>query len=223
MRAFSLIYVDFPNLAVRRPERFTLNVEAMRKDLVPGRSCGTCNVCCVSLTIDEPTLRKPQGFRCRNAQPDNSCAIYDARPPTCRTFYCGWRLLEWVPEPLRPDRSGVLLRMYQPTGKNRGPRKPGLAVMPLPTSIINADGLCEAIIAGVNAGMPIHLEVPGQPGYTSAMVHINEPIARAVIARDKPAILAFLRDALTQAGRVPRSLVVLAPEDQRSGASTTAE
>src|SRR4051794_26182341 len=128
----------------------------MTKDLVPGRSCGTCNVCCVALTIDEPTLRKPQGFRCRNAQADNSCAIYDSRPPSCRTFYCGWRLLKWVPEPFRPDRSGVLVRIYQPT-PNKGPQKPGLIVMPQPTSIVNADALCEIIIAGINAGMQIYL------------------------------------------------------------------
>jgi hypothetical protein len=43
-------------------------------------------------------------------------------------------------------------------------------------------------------------------------VRINEAVARAVSARDKPAIFTFLRDAFAQAGRVPRSLVVLAPE-----------
>lgn len=186
----------------------------MKEDLVPDRSCGTCNVCCVALTIDEPTLRKPQGFRCRNAQPDNSCAIYDARPPTCRTFYCGWRLLKWVPEPLRPDRSGVLLRKHPQTSKKIDSRKAGVAITPLPNTTINADGLFETIVAGVDAGVPLYLEVPGQPGYTAVMVRINEPVARAVAARDKPAVLAFLRDAFMQAGRVRRSLVVLAPEIQ---------
>jgi hypothetical protein len=192
----------------------------MKEDLVPGRSCGTCNVCCVGLTIDEPTLRKPQGFRCRNAQPDNSCAIYDSRPPSCRTFYCGWRLLKWVPEPLRPDKSGVLVRMYQPTS-NKGPQKPGWVVMPQPTSLVNSDGLCEIIAAGINAGMQIYLDVPGQPGYTSVIVHINKPVARAASAGDKPAILNFLRDALIQAGRVPRSLVILAPEAKAASTEST--
>ena len=184
----------------------------MEQDLVPGRSCGTCNVCCIALTIDEPTLRKPQGFRCRNAQPDNSCAIYDARPPTCRSFFCGWRLFEWVPEALRPDRSGVLLREYQPTSKKPGARKPGLAILPLPNAVLNADALFDTIVAGVAAGVPIYLEVLGPPGYTSVTVRINEAVARAVSARDKSAIFTFLRDAFAQAGRVRRSLVVLAPE-----------
>ena len=43
----------------------------MDTPLVPGRECGTCNVCCVALTINEPALQKAQGYRCRNAQPDN--------------------------------------------------------------------------------------------------------------------------------------------------------
>jgi hypothetical protein len=168
----------------------------------------------VALTIDEPTLRKPQGLRCRNAQPDNSCAIYEARPPTCQTFFCGWRLLQWVPESLRPDRSGVLLRKHPPSSKEIGPRKAGLAITPLPDTVVNADGIFETIVAAVDAGVTLYLEVPGQPGFTAVMVQINERVARAVAARDKPAILAFLRDALIQAGKVRRSLVVLAPEVQ---------
>jgi hypothetical protein len=85
---------------------------------------------------------------------------------------------------------------------------------PLPGTVVNADGIFETIVAAVDAGVPLYLEVPGQPGFTAVMVQINDRVARAVAARDKPAILAFLRDALIQAGRVPRSLVVLAPEVQ---------
>ncbi|MGH7041274.1 MAG: hypothetical protein ACREFY_03975, partial [Acetobacteraceae bacterium] len=75
-------------------------------ELVPGRTCGSCNVCCIALTIDDPELQKVQGYRCRNARRDNSCAIYATRPQTCRAFHGGWRLLKWVREPLRPDRAG---------------------------------------------------------------------------------------------------------------------
>ena len=192
----------------------------MKTELVPGRSCGTCNVCCVGLTIDEPTLRKPQGFRCRNAQPDNSCAIYESRPPSCRSFYCGWRLLKWIPEPLRPDKCGILVRMYQPTS-NKGPQRPGLVVMPQPTSTINSDGFCDIVIAGIKAGLQIYLDIPGEPGYASAIMPINKPIAPAATARNKPAILNFLRDVLTQAGRIPRSVITLAPEVRPASTEST--
>jgi hypothetical protein len=165
-------------------------------------------------------LRKPQGFRCRNAQPDNSCAIYDSRPPSCRTFYCGWRLLKWVPEPLRPDKSGILVRTFQPT-PNKGPQKPGLVVMPQPTSTINSDGFCEIVIAAIKAGIQIYLDIPSHPGYASAIVPINKPIAPAAAAGNKPAILNFLRDVLTQAGRMPRSVIILAPEVHAASTEST--
>ena len=64
--------------------------EVIPGEVLPGRDCGSCNVCCVALTIDEASLKKPQGYRCKNAQPDNSCAIYADRPRTCRDFNCGW-------------------------------------------------------------------------------------------------------------------------------------
>ena len=55
--------------------------------LVAGRECGTCNVCCVALTIEDPALTKVQGYRCPNTRPDNLCGIYETRPDTCRTFF----------------------------------------------------------------------------------------------------------------------------------------
>ena len=91
-------------------------------DLVAGRECGTCNVCCVALTIDDPALRKAQGYRCRNATRDNGCTIYEDRPGTCRAFFCGWRRLKWVREPLRPDRSGVLVRLHFEVSQATGAR-----------------------------------------------------------------------------------------------------
>ena len=72
------------------PERDT----SFEAKLVPDRTCGTCNVCCVALTINDKALQKVQGYRCRNTLPDKGCAIYDTRPDTCRTFFCGWRLLK---------------------------------------------------------------------------------------------------------------------------------
>src|SRR5579871_1252760 len=84
---------------------------SMEDRLVPGRECGTCNVCCVDLTINDKTLKKVQGYRCPNTLPDKSCAIYPTRPDTCRTFFCGWRLLKWIRAPLRPDQSGVLVQI----------------------------------------------------------------------------------------------------------------
>jgi hypothetical protein len=162
--------------------------------LVPGRECGSCNACCVHLTIDDPELRKVQGVRCRHALPDNGCAIYETRPRTCRTFYCGWRMLKWVKEALRPDRSGVLIRLQV----DRASGKTGVNVTLLTRASARAEGLAETVAAAVNADLPVYLSVPGPPGYTSGMARINEALEGAVVARDKKAVLRILRQARAQ-------------------------
>ena len=166
--------------------------------LVPGRPCGTCNVCCVALTIDDPAMRKVQGYRCRNALRDNSCAIYDSRPQTCRSFECGWRQLKWVRETLRPDRSGVLVRLHYEVARATGERRLGIIVTLLNRAALKADGLAETVAAAVAAGLPLFLEIPGPPGHTSGMARLNEALSDAVHARDKPALLQILRRGYAQ-------------------------
>jgi hypothetical protein len=73
--------------------------------LVPGRSCGSCSLCCKLLQIDE--LEKPAGTWCSHcASGRGGCAIYDRRPKECRTFYCSWLFTpqlgwEWHPRTSR--------------------------------------------------------------------------------------------------------------------------
>ncbi len=160
--------------------------------LVAGRTCGSCNVCCVALTIDDPDLQKLQGIRCRNARPDNSCAIYQNRPQTCRTFYCGWRLLKWIREPLRPDRSGVLVRQHNIVSKETGTHQEGVIFTLLTGAALKADGLAESVAAAVAADVPVFLHVPGPPGHTASQVQINEVLQDAVITMNKPEVLKIL-------------------------------
>jgi hypothetical protein len=72
--------------------------------LVPGRSCGSCSLCCKVLPVRE--LDKPAGQWCVHCVPGSGCAAYAARPPSCRRFFCAWRLdpnlgPEWKPEVCR--------------------------------------------------------------------------------------------------------------------------
>ena len=161
---------------------------------MPGRACGTCNVCCVALTIDDPELRKPQGYRCRNTLPDKSCAIYASRPQTCRTFYCGYRRLKWVRDTLRPDVSGVLVRLHGEVSPD-GKAKIGVMFTLLTDAALKAEGLAESVAAAVAADVPVYLHVPGPPGYTAGRARINEALIDAVQARDKAAVLQILRRA----------------------------
>ena len=171
------------------PERFD------EAEPLPGRDCGSCNVCCVALTIDDPELRKVQGFRCHNAQPDNSCAIYPTRPRTCRTFNCGWRLLKWVRDGLRPDRSGVLFRLHTVVSASTGRHETGIMVTLLDNSALQAEGLAESLAAAVAADRPVYLSIPGPPGHTSAVARLNDALSDAVHFKDKQAMLQVLRRA----------------------------
>jgi Fe-S-cluster containining protein len=163
----------------------------MEPDLLPGRSCGECNVCCVALTIDDPALQKPQGYRCRNSLPDHGCAIYNDRPQTCRTFFCGWRQFKWVKEKLRPDRSGVLIRMH--SRETTDGKRIGIVFMLLDRASLRAEGLAESIAAAIAAEIEVYINVPGPPRYTIG--RLNDALRNAVLTGDKPEMLKILRNA----------------------------
>ena len=166
--------------------------------LVAGRECGACNVCCTALTIDDPELRKLQGYRCRHSERDGSCRIYATRPATCREFFCGWRQLKWVRETLRPDRSGVLVRLHYEVAQS-GEKRLGIMVTLLTDASLRAEGLAETVAAAVTADVPVFLHVPGPPGHTAAQARLNEALLPAVAARDKKALLEILRRGRAQA------------------------
>ena len=183
--------------------------------LVPGRDCGDCNVCCIALTIDDPALRKVQGVRCPNAQPNKSCIIYAARPGTCRTFYCGWRQLKWLRGSMRPNVSGVLVRLSRMVVA--GTPAVSVIVTLLHEAALEADGVAEALATAVTTGHPVFLEVAGLPGYTYGAARIDEVLALPVQMRDKKAVLDVLRQAWAEGSAGPARPVVL---DQESGRPT---
>jgi len=77
-----------------------------KDDLVPGRECGECQVCCIMPSIDKPQIQKVSGSPCRHSL-KGGCDIYEGRPDVCRAFFCGWRRLAGLPDDWRPDKSGV--------------------------------------------------------------------------------------------------------------------
>lgn len=169
------------------------NTNILEQPLVPGRECGSCNVCCVALTIDDPEMQKPQGYRCRNTLPDKGCAIYETRPGTCRAYFCGWRRLKWVREGLRPDLSGVLVRMqYEGTPGDPASRL-GVVFSLLTNASLKAEGLAETVAAAISAKVPVWVHVPGPPGYTAATARINDALQEVVLTRDKAGLLKLLR------------------------------
>jgi hypothetical protein len=69
--------------------------------LVPGRNCGTCNLCCKVYLIRE--LSKAAGRWCVHCVRGSGCGIHPSRPRSCREFFCSWLVdpnlgPEWKPE-----------------------------------------------------------------------------------------------------------------------------
>ncbi len=80
---------------------------ALGTDLVPGRQCGSCILCCKLLGIKE--INKPEYQWCKHCKPGVGCTIYDTRPKACRTFYCGYRQSTDISDAWFPARSRMVL------------------------------------------------------------------------------------------------------------------
>jgi hypothetical protein len=75
--------------------------------LVPGRTCGSCMLCCTVMNVDE--LNKPGGVTCRHAVTGQGCTIRDQRPQACRRFFCGWRLDPNIDSQWKPNICGFVI------------------------------------------------------------------------------------------------------------------
>lgn len=75
---------------------------------VPGKSCGSCTMCCQVLVIED--LKKDAGILCSNCTLSAGCKIYESRPQVCRDYLCEWMMDRTMPPQLRPDRTGAILQ-----------------------------------------------------------------------------------------------------------------
>lgn len=75
----------------------------MQDFTVPGRTCGTCTMCCKVLYITD--FAKPAGRWCSHVKPGVGCSIYEQRPQSCRTFLCKWLQDENMGDEWKPERA----------------------------------------------------------------------------------------------------------------------
>ena len=70
---------------------------------VSRRACNGCTLCCKLVPVAE--LRKKAGERCQHQRQSVGCAIYPARPHSCRGWSCAWIYHPRDTEAMhRPDR-----------------------------------------------------------------------------------------------------------------------
>ena len=169
-------------------------------ELVDGRACGDCTVCCVVTQIDTKEFQKLPGVRCQHLCAAGGCSIYETRPPICRTYHCGWRYLGFLGDNWRPDRSGVLLAF---TPENELPAGYATGV----TFILASrppNGLTRALYHSVASliadGVHVMLAVPGPPGFYPAVTVLNDRLREAARMGNHAAIEAAFADALALSG-----------------------
>jgi hypothetical protein len=73
----------------------------------PGKSCGSCGLCCKLMGI--AALDKPPGPWCSHFKRGVGCGVYADRPAECRSFECEWLRSEGLGPEWRPDKAKFLL------------------------------------------------------------------------------------------------------------------
>lgn len=81
-------------------------------NVVAGRSCGTCTLCCRLPDID--LLDKPANAWCRHCVAGEGCSIYADRPSVCRDFLCLWMTDEGLAEVWEPSLSHMMVYRQGP-------------------------------------------------------------------------------------------------------------
>ena len=76
-------------------------------DIIDGRSCGTCTLCCRLPEID--LFDKPANAWCRHCIDGKGCSIYAERPSVCRDFLCLWMVSETLGDAWAPSRSHMMV------------------------------------------------------------------------------------------------------------------
>ncbi len=161
------------------------------------KTCGACSVCCKDLTFELFGALKPAGILCRHAAPPNGCTIHQTRPQICRAYFCGWHHLPSLGEEGRPDLSQILISFREgpaPDGRTGG------IEFHLTGSLdrIFWLPLARYIATLIVDGDPVYLSLPGEVGYQSPWVYLNDIAALkdAVARRDFAATTSALRRAL---------------------------
>jgi hypothetical protein len=168
--------------------------------LVAGRECGACTVCCTVPTINKPEIQKLSGATCRHCT-GAGCAIYETRPPICRSYYCAWRTVEIFDDSWRPDRSGVMPYVETEGISEAFDLSTGIGLMLVgnPLKTVRQRWFQEFVTTGIMNSVPLFMSLPGPRGYQAATVSLNteqmlDAIKRNAVKDALEAALKILRD-----------------------------
>lgn len=81
--------------------------EETSEELVEGRSCDGCTLCCKLLAVE--SLDKPRAVWCPHCDQKRGCKIYEKRPVECGAFYCGYRRIPSLDDQWKPSKAKFLI------------------------------------------------------------------------------------------------------------------
>ena len=167
--------------------------------LVAGRDCGDCTVCCTVMTINKPEIQKESGVTCRHCKA-TGCAIYDSRPPVCRSWYCAWRTVEIFDADWRPDKTGVMPYVETEGVSEDFDLSTGIGLMLVgnPLKTVRQKWLQDFVETGVMNSVPLFLSLPGPIGHQAVTTSLNTEEMLDFIRR------GLIKDGLEAAVKVLR-------------------
>lgn len=161
-------------------------------ELVEGRSCGDCTVCCTWLQVDTPELQKDAGVTCDHCT-GTGCAVYETRFPVCRTWHCLWRHIGVMPEEARPDKSGIVFGLIWPVEPTHPFGKSYIRAMAYADEAAFETDLAQDLLAMFTQGdLPVWISTFDSDLY---LVHPDHNIVDIVMGRRKPETRAERREA----------------------------
>lgn len=183
-------------------------MSGLESKLIPGRECGSCSACCVTLRIEEPTLKKLADVPCPKLLPEGGCGIYENRPGVCRSWFCGWRIMHQLDNSWRPDRSKIIVRLYSG-------RTGGLILQPLgkASELLTSEKVLSIVRGCVDGGVPIYISIRTKPDSCHALLHLNYAFKDAVASNNLQAVELEMLKAIEHAYQVETEPIAPIGED----------
>ena len=164
-------------------------------DLVPGRICGECSVCCVALNIDSGEFQKFPGVPCSYLRAGKGCSIHATVFRTCREYHCGWRYFARLGDEWRPDKAGVLVDFQTEELPAAYSGRTGVRLMVVGAlEVMWERRFLELVRYLIGSGTPVVLAVAGPPKHFPASVFLNDLVRDAVKNADFTRMEGVFRD-----------------------------
>ena len=195
----------------------------MQLELVPGRECGSCNVCCDQPLINAPEIRKLPGVLCSHWATGVGCSIYATRPGVCRGHLCGWRTLADFDDSWRPDLSKIYIQVNgvaHPEFRDQVPDAPVHVKITIlgeleAGKLKELAAFCASLVRG---GIPAFVTLAAPAGFVRRDFPLNTVLRRFVSA-DEATFLETFKMALVAAGQTPLTKIVFGTTDQPASAA----